>query len=270
VTTNNAILQMDGVRCTFERWGQVVTALDGVSFSIAPGAWVMLAGPNGAGKSTLLKVFCRQVTTFSGTVRINGNSADRLTPWEWARLAYYVDQDPRAGTAGMLTVFENLAVADPEFRSRRSCESRYAALLAPYGLADRLRQPVYTLSGGERQLTALLIAYLRQTPVVLLDEPLAALDANRSAMCLSVLRMLSAAGRTLVQVAHDISLATTLGERTVVMRDGRIVLDQCGAARDRHDIVACLTHNNGRSAPDAQVTLRQPCEPPTRGRGRNG
>src|SRR5262245_65237251 len=99
-----------------------------------------------------------------------------MNPNELAEAVFLIHQDPLLGTAPDLTIFENLAVSDPraESESRRSLQAKYMELLKPSGLDLRMKQPAQTLSGGERQLLALLIARLRPASLILLDEPLAA------------------------------------------------------------------------------------------------
>ena len=116
--------------------------------------------------------------------------------------------------------------------SKRSLQGKYVEMLNPVGLADRMKQPVQTLSGGERQLLALLIARLRPASLILLDEPLAALDPSKAERCLAEIADLRKAGKTIIQVTHDPELASTLGDRTVVMRAGKIVHDANLQARN--------------------------------------
>lgn len=163
----------------------------------------------------------------SGKAKINGKSAREMTAAELAENVFLIHQDPLLGTASDLTVFENLAVADlmGSGESKHSLVAKYGEMLNPLGLGKRMKQPVQTLSGGERQLLALLIARLRPASLILLDEPLAALDPSKTERCLAEIAELRKTGKTLIQVTHDPRLAATVGDRTVVMRGGRIVLD---------------------------------------------
>jgi putative ABC transport system ATP-binding protein len=153
-----------------------------------------------------------------------------------AEHVFHVHQDPLMGTAPKLTLFENLMVADhqaqAEGTSRRELAEKYHELLRPIGLADRMKQLARYLSGGERQLIALLIARLRPSSLMLLDEPLAALDPEKAELCLDLIRTLHREGRTIVQVTHDPSLALSGGDRTVALRDGRIVYDRKDTERE--------------------------------------
>jgi putative ABC transport system ATP-binding protein len=212
---------------SYERWGQTVNALDGVSLSVPHGQWLILVGHNGSGKTSLLRVLSGRAAPDSGQANINGQAAGGMNARELAKTVFLIHQDPLLGTAPDLTVFENLAVADSQAvsESKRSLHIKYGAMLHPLGLADRMKQPAQTLSGGERQLLALLIARLRPASLILLDEPLAALDPSKAERCLAEIADLRKAGKTIIQVTHDPELASTLGDRTVVMRAGKVVHD---------------------------------------------
>ncbi len=211
---------------SYIRWGQTVTALDRVSLDIFPGEWILLVGPNGAGKSTLLAAISGRVPLDAGKVTINGKNLLALKPSQLARMLFTVHQDPLLGTAPLLTVFENLLVADATGRqgwtSKSNTMHRYASLLAPIGLDGRLKQPAKVLSGGERQLLALVIARLRATPVILLDEPFAALDPARTQLCVKEIAAMHREGKTIVQIAHDTRLVQALADRTFTLEGGKL------------------------------------------------
>jgi len=211
---------------SFSKWGQAMAALRTVSLDIPTGQWLLLAGPNGAGKSTLLKAIAGRLRPDSGEVQIHGQQLNGL---QVAAAVFLVQQDPLLGTAPLLTVFENLLVADPEaeqLRSRRSkLVDRYTNRLAHIGLADRLKQPVKLLSGGERQLLAMVIAGLRKVTVILLDEPFAALSPANTELCIQEVRRMYADGKTIVHVAHDVQLLSRHADRVVTLDKGCIVAD---------------------------------------------
>jgi putative ABC transport system ATP-binding protein len=230
-----AAVECRGLDCTFERWGQLVRACRSIDFVQRPGEWVLLVGPNGSGKSTLLRAIAGQQHVQGGEVRLFGRRVGAWSRRELARLVFYVNQNPLLGTAPDLTALENLLIADarPEARvaSRRQLRDGYAELLAGARLEDRLGQRVDTLSGGQRQFLTLLIAELRQVPLILLDEPFAALDEGNAQLCVHKLRQLHAAGRTLLHVTHDPQQAGTLGERLVRLQHGVLAEVTSAAAR---------------------------------------
>ncbi|MCA9541860.1 MAG: ABC transporter ATP-binding protein [Myxococcales bacterium] len=217
-------VEVEGLRVTYQRWGQRVEALAGVDVRIEAGEWLLLVGHNGSGKSTLLRTLAGHQRPDAGRITVAGAplATDRARR---RRQVFLVRQDPTQGTAPMLTLFENLLIADPDApgHGRKALAARYAADLAPIGLDGRLHQLASTLSGGERQLLALLIARRQPAPVLLLDEPFAALDPGRVRLALDLLRGLHAEGRTLVQVSHDPEHIASLGDRALRLDHGRVV-----------------------------------------------
>ncbi|MFC1491628.1 ATP-binding cassette domain-containing protein [Nitrospinota bacterium] len=234
-------LKLENITVSFARWGQTVQALVDVNLTVPQGQWVLLVGPNGSGKTTLLRVVSSRTLPDRGNVLLNGFSVEKMTPLELAQHVFHVHQDPLLGTAPSLTLFENLWVADHqadvERESRHLLGKKYTEMLKPFGLADRLRQQAHTLSGGERALLALLIARLRLSSLVLLDEPLAALDPSKTKTCLAEIERLSAMGKTIIHVTHDPNQLTSLGDRTVVLKEGKIVFDEVGASRYQADFI---------------------------------
>ena len=237
---NQAAVEIKDLTVTFSRWGQTVTALNHVNLAIPKGQWVMLVGHNGSGKSTLLRAISARLTPNAGQISIEEKQVTRMSSSEIAKQVFHVHQDPLIGTAPKLTLFENLMVADHQAQvegaSRRELTQKYRELLQPLGLADRMKQLARYLSGGERQLIALLIARLRSASLLLLDEPLAALDPSKAETCMNVITNLHSEGATIIQVTHDPSLAISAGGRTLALRDGRFVYDQLGKERKLADL----------------------------------
>jgi len=229
------ILKIDRLTVTFDRWGQTVTAIDNLSLSILSGQWVILVGHNGAGKSTLFKTISGQIYPTRGSIVVDQVVHNKHDSSCLSDKIFHVHQNPLAGTAAKLTLFENLFVADyhakVENLGRKHLISKYEQLLSQVGLTDRLNQLVQYLSGGERQIIALLIARLRPSSLLLLDEPLAALDPTRSRICIDLITQLHAEGRTIIQISHDQKLATEMGERTIVLDKGMVVDDVYGSPR---------------------------------------
>lgn len=223
------VIDVRGVSHEYERWGHKVRALDGVSLAIEPGQWVMLTGHNGSGKSTLLRLLAGRMPVQVGQVRVAGLDVAVASRRALAHAVFLVQQDPTAGTSPRLTVGEHLLLARPGSGPRRAFEAGARAQLEAFELEVGLNQPADTLSGGQRQLLVLLMASLRPAPVILLDEPLAALDPARAASCMAALRLVHQAGKTLVQVTHDAALAARAGDRVVKLGGGRIAADSAGS-----------------------------------------
>lgn len=234
-------IKITNLKITYSRWGQTVRALNDIILSIPAGQWVFIAGHNGSGKSTLLKMLDGRLQRDAGEVLIDDFNLQNLAPPQLADLFFYVHQDPRKGTAPTLTLFENLYVADEEAKknrhSRKYFRDKYFNLLEPIGLADRLNQLASNLSGGERQLLAIVIARLRSSPIMLLDEPLSALDPVKTELCLAEIETLHREGRTILQITHNPQLAVTRGDRVIVLRRGQIAYDESGNERSINDVL---------------------------------
>ncbi len=210
----------------FTRWGQEITALAGVSFEVSPGEWVAIVGHNGSGKSTLLNAIAGSIPLHLGDVIIDGRPKASISRRKLARIVFTVHQNPGLGTAPLLTVWENLRVADPA-----GDVEQYDELLHQVGLSDRKHQPAKSLSGGERQLLALTIARLRRPRLLLLDEPLAALDPERARMCVCLISEIHKGGATVLQVTHDLETLAPLVDRTLSLDHGRLIADRIRPSR---------------------------------------
>jgi len=184
--------------------GRSEPALDGVSLAVEPGEVLALVGPSGCGKSTLLGVLLGLVTPAAGSVRVGGVELADLDPDAWrARLAW-VPQRPHLFKA---SIAENVRLS----RSDASVQEVWAAiedaglaeaiLRLPEGLDTVLGEGGAGLSAGERQRVSLARAFLRDAPLLLLDEPTASLDGATEQSVIEAIRRLSA-GRTVVLVAH--------------------------------------------------------------------
>jgi len=229
MNNGDVIVEIRDLLVTFSRWGQIVRALDGVQLKVPSGQALVVTGPNGSGKTTLLRVLSCFLTPNQGEVLIEGKQAGKLRAADLAKAVFHVHQDPLAGSVPTMTIFENLLVADDEARvtrmSRSAVAQRYREMLHPLGLADRLQQQTKTLSGGQRQVLAILTARLRPAKVILLDEPMASLDANNVSICLKLVSDLKNLGKTLIYVTHDLDQVGCFSDRIVTMSEGHIVSD---------------------------------------------
>jgi ATP-binding cassette subfamily C protein CydCD len=197
-----ADLTVEGLRVTYP--GRSEPALDGVSLTVRAGEVLALAGPSGCGKSTLLGVLLGLVAPHGGSVRVGGCDLAELDPDAWrARLAW-VPQRPHLFAA---SIAENVRLGHPGASTEEVCAAVSAAGLdgvvadLPQGLETQLGERGAGLSAGERQRVALARAFLRDAPLLLLDEPTANLDGRTEREVLEAVRHLSR-GRTVVLVAH--------------------------------------------------------------------
>ena len=213
-------------------------ALDGVDLTLAEGDFVTVIGSNGAGKSTLLNLVAGEFRPEAGTVRIDGVDVTKMPVHKVARWVGRVFQDPMAGTTPNGTIEQNLAMAFARGRTRglrtgvtRAKRERFREELASLelGLENRLRTDVGLLSGGQRQALSLLMATFSGPKILLLDEHTAALDPARAAL---VTRLTDEAvarhGLTTLMVTHNMHQALSMGNRLIMMHEGRIIYDLAG------------------------------------------
>jgi len=205
-------------------------ALDGVSFRIPAGETLVLAGPSGAGKSTCIEILLGFVHPDSGRVTFNGADIADLVPQALSRLTAWIGQRPVL-FAG--SIRDNIRFARPEATDDEVAEAARNARVAEFAasLPDGLDTPVgeggYGLSGGQAQRVAIARAFLKNAPLLLLDEPTAHLDPATEAEVLDSLRRL-ALGRTVLLASHS-AAAHGFGGRRLDIRDGRAVVARATA-----------------------------------------
>lgn len=236
------MLDMKNIRKTFNP-GTVneKTALNGVSLTLEDGDFVTVIGGNGAGKSTLLNAVAGVWPVDSGSISIGGTDVTRLPEHKRAKYIGRVFQDPMMGTAATMQIEENMALAARRGRARtlrpgitRDERERYRETLKilDLGLEDRLTSKVGLLSGGQRQALTLLMATMNPPWLLLLDEHTAALDPGTAEKVLKLTREVVEEHKiTTMMITHNMNQALELGNRTLMMDAGRIVLDVQGAER---------------------------------------
>lgn len=207
-----------------------IKAVDGVSFIVKNGERFVILGTSGCGKTTTLKMINRLIEPDSGDVFINGVSTDSIRPEILRRRIGYVLQD--TGLFPHYTVEQNVSVV-PELLQwdRKKIKERATALLNKFGLAPATYLPLYPdqLSGGQRQRVGFARALMADPPVLLMDEPLGALDpVTRFEMQKEFKRLKELKDKTTILVTHDIAEAIELGDRICVMDKGKI--QQTGTA----------------------------------------
>ncbi len=218
-------------RVDFQYSGRAESALRGISAVVRPGERVAVVGPSGAGKSTLLALLMGFAQPTGGSLRLGSTSfADMDLSW-WRQHVMFLTQNPYIFSG---TVQDNLLMAKPgasegEVRQaidRAGADAYIAAM--PQGLSTQLGEGGSGLSGGQKQRLALARAYLKDAPIILMDEPTANLDPETEADLWNGLeRLLS--GRTAIVVAHRLSTARHLDSVWVMNRG---VLEQVGKPRE--------------------------------------
>ena len=216
-------------------------ALRQLSLHLEDGEFATIVGSNGAGKSTLFGAIAGSFYTDEGRILLDGTDLTFQPEHRRSRVIGRLFQDPMRGTAPHMTIEENLALAylrashGSPFRritprDRELFRSQLAQL--DMGLEERMHQPVGLLSGGQRQALTLLMATMNPPWLLLLDEHTAALDPGTAEKVLELTKRIVAEGNiTCLMVTHNMQQALELGTRTLMMADGRIVLDVSGTDR---------------------------------------
>ena len=233
---NCPALELDKLRVVFhpgtpnER-----VALDDLTLTLESGDFVAVIGSNGAGKSTLLNVISGAVLPDQGRVVLEGHDLTGMAVHQRAAYIGRVFQDPMLGTAPALSIEENLALAAKRGLRRgfglalnNANRKRFAELLAPFGLGleTRMRVLAGKLSGGQRQVLALLMAALRKPRLLLLDEHTAALDPGTADLVMQATRRIVEEEKlTALMITHNMEQAIHFGNRLIAMNAGRVHMD---------------------------------------------
>lgn len=217
-------------------------ALDDVSLDVPGGDFITIIGGNGAGKTTLLNIVAGVFAVERGKIYINGKDVTSLPDYARAGDIARIFQDPMLGTAGSMTVEENLSLAvrrgsrrklRPGINEERRNYFREQLALLGLGLEQRLTTPVSLLSGGQRQALSLLMATLITPRLVLLDEHTASLDPKTGIKVMELTRKLVEENEiTTLMVTHNMEQALKVGNRTIMMHEGKIILDLKGEQRE--------------------------------------
>ena len=217
-------------------------ALNDLSLHLAPGDFVTVLGSNGAGKSTLFNAIAGTFQPDTGKIIVDGADVTRMPDYRRSKFIGRMFQDPLKGTAPNMTIEENLALCYLRASQRRSPfsmvtsgerrEFRDRLSQLGLGLEDRMNTVVGLLSGGQRQALTLLMATLVTPKLLLLDEHTAALDPATAEKVLALTKKIVAEnGITCLMITHNVQSALSLGNRTIMMKDGHIVLELSGDTR---------------------------------------
>ena len=229
-------------------------ALNGLDLHLDDGEFVTIIGSNGAGKSTLFNAICGNYWLDQGHRR--------------ARQIGRVFQDPMKGTAPHLTIEENLALAYTRkdrkpFRSavRKQEMDLFRTELEKYhmDLENRMKTKVGLLSGGQRQVVTLLMCTLVMPKLLLLDEHTAALDPATADKVMEITRSIVSENHlTTLMITHNLSQALTTGNRTIMLDEGRIILDLGGEERAKmgvNDLLDCYAEKKKKAFDNDRMML---------------
>ena len=220
----NEMIRADAVYAGYN--GRVI--LENVSFSVGEGEIIGLIGPNGAGKSTLLKTLRGILPMLSGSAALMGDDINTLDAKEFARRAAYLQQ--RVEMTFDYTARDIVLAGRYPYLSWWSQEREHdlaiaEACMAYTGVSELADNPLHAMSGGQRQRVLLAKVLAQQTPVLFLDEPATGLDIIYQEEIFRFCRELSAAGKTVLLVAHELSLAARFCSRLLLIGRGTLLAD---------------------------------------------
>ena len=242
-------------------------ALDDLTLHVKPGDFISIIGANGAGKSTMFNAICGSFLVDRGSIVLDGQDVTLMPEHRRAKSIGRLFQDPMRGSAPNMSIEENLVLAAGNGgwlsragrREKQAFRDRLALL--NMGLEDRMKQPVGLLSGGQRQALTLMMATLSTPKLLLLDEHTAALDPGTAEKVLDLTtKIVTEGGLTCLMITHNMQSALELGNRTIMMDDGRIVFDTEGGDRATltvDDLLRKFKEASGRALDNDRMLLRK-------------
>ena len=233
------MLDIQNVRKTFNKNTiNEKKALNGINLHLEEGDFVTVIGGNGAGKSTMLNMIAGVYPIDSGKIEIDGVNISREPEYKRARYIGRVFQDPMMGTASGMEIQENMALAFRRGKMRglgwgiKANEKDFyhdALMKLGLGLQTRMTNKVGLLSGGQRQALTLLMATLQKPKLLLLDEHTAALDPKTAKKVLEITQeIVEEQNLTTLMITHNMKDAISIGNRLIMMHEGRIIYDISG------------------------------------------
>ena len=270
MSENRSLLQLRGITKIFSK-GTVdeITALNNIELDVNAEDYITIIGSNGAGKTTLLNVIAGVYPPErGGKIIVNGQDVSGLSEYKRAQYVGRVYQDPHTGTAAKMSIEENLAMAllrgQPRGLRAASNKQRrelFRSALAPLGLGleDRMNALVGTLSGGQRQALAVVMATMSNPTMLLLDEHVATLDPKTAQIVLELTEMIVKRDKmTTMMVTHNMELALRYGNRLNMMHEGRIVVDlnqEQRAGLTVSDLIVAFQRASGEEFDDDSILL---------------
>ena len=240
-------------------------ALDDLNLNVNKGDFISIIGANGAGKSTLFNAICGSFYPDKGQVILDERDVTMMPEHQRAKQIGRLFQDPMRGTAPDMSIEENLALAAGNggwlshvtARDKKAFQDKLSLL--NMGLENRMRQPVGLLSGGQRQALTLLMATYHVPKVLLLDEHTAALDPGTAEKVLALTRSIVEDNQiTCLMITHNMQSALDLGNRTLMMDQGRVIYDVTGEERKRltiADLTDKFRQASGRALDNDRMLL---------------
>lgn len=211
---------------------------DDFNLTVQDGEFVSVVGSNGSGKTSMLNIICGSIPVDNGALLLDGKDITGLREFQRYRRIGRVYQDPAAGTCPHMTILENMSLADnkgkrfdltPGIQHARRDYYRDSLKAIGLGLEDKLDVQVGSLSGGQRQAVALVMATLTPIDILILDEHTAALDPHTADVIMEITdQVVREKHLTALMVTHNLRYAVEYGSRLLMMDRGHIVLDKDG------------------------------------------
>lgn len=270
VNQEETLLRLQGVCKIFSRGTlDEVAALNNVSLDVNRGDFITVIGSNGAGKTTLLNIVAGIFPPErGGTVSVGDRDVTGLSEHRRAKYVGRVYQDPQIGTAAKMTINENMSLAllrgqrrGLKIAATKARREFYKEALEPLGLGleNRLNALVGTLSGGQRQALALVMATMSHPSILLLDEHTATLDPKTARIVLELSQMVVTRDQmTTMMVTHNMEVALRYGNRLIMMHQGRIIVDLNHTQRQNlkvSDLVTAFERASGEQFVDDSIML---------------
>lgn len=240
-------------------------ALNNVSLHAKKGDFITIIGANGAGKSTLFNCIAGDFMTDSGNIILGGKDITFMPSHKRSRVIGRLFQDPMRGSAPGMSIEENLALAAGHGGWFSSISKKDRELFREklsqlgMGLEDRMSHPVGMLSGGQRQALTLMMATINPPSLLLLDEHTAALDPGTAEKVLNLTTKIVAENNlTCLMITHNMQSALELGNRTIMMDNGRIIYDVSGEERKNttvSDLLQKFRENAGKDLDNDRMLL---------------
>ena len=206
------------------------------NLTVKDGEFVSVVGSNGSGKTSMLNIICGSIAVDSGKILINGEDITKQKDYIRQRRIGRVYQDPAKGTCPSMTILENMSIAENKGKPynlgrgvNKAKLEEYREMLRPLnlGLEDKMGVQVGSLSGGQRQALALLMATMTPIDFLILDEHTAALDPKTAEIIMELTdQVVKEKKVTTIMVTHNLRYAVEYGNRLIMMHEGKAILDK--------------------------------------------
>ncbi len=212
------------------------------SLTVKEGEFISVVGSNGSGKTSMLNIICGSIPIDSGSIMIGTENITNMPEYKRQRRIGRVYQNPAMGTCPNMTILENMSLADNKGKSfnlgwgtdkKRIEYYRGSLRTLNLGLEDKMNVPVGSLSGGQRQAMALLMATMTPIEFLILDEHTAALDPKTAELIMQLTdKVVREKGLTTIMVTHNLRYAVEYGNRLMMMHQGDVIIDKAGKEKE--------------------------------------